>query len=131
MNWYITVLKRYGVFIGRARRAEFWWFFLINLLITAALAFVDQLTGTLSPEGGYGLLSGIYSLAVLLPTLAVAVRRLHDIGRSGWWLLIGLIPVIGTIILLALFILDGMPGDNRFGSNPKGSMPETMDQPNP
>jgi uncharacterized membrane protein YhaH (DUF805 family) len=123
MNWYITVLKRYGVFVGRARRAEFWWFFLINLLITAALAFVDQLTGTLSPEGGYGLLSGIYSLAVLLPTLAVAVRRLHDIGRSGWWLLIGLIPVIGTIILLALFILDGMPGDNRFGPSPKGKVP--------
>jgi uncharacterized membrane protein YhaH (DUF805 family) len=123
MNWYITVLKRYGVFVGRARRAEFWWFFLINLLITAALAFVDQLTGTLSPEGGYGLLSGLYSLAVLLPTLAVAVRRLHDIGRSGWWLLIGLIPVIGTIILLALFILDGMPGDNRFGPSPKGKVP--------
>jgi uncharacterized membrane protein YhaH (DUF805 family) len=123
MNWYITVLKRYGVFIGRARRAEFWWFFLFNLLITAALASVDQLTGTLNPEGGYGLLSGIYSLAVLLPTLAVAVRRLHDIGRSGWWLLIGLIPVIGTIILLALFILDGMPGDNRFGPSPKGKVP--------
>jgi uncharacterized membrane protein YhaH (DUF805 family) len=120
MNWYITVLKQYGVFVGRARQVEFWWFFLINLLITIALAFVDQLTGTLNPEGGYGLLSGLYTLGVIFPTLAVSVRRLHDIGRSGWWLLIGLIPVVGTIILLALFILEGTPGPNRFGADPRG-----------
>jgi len=124
MNWYITVLKRYVLFIGRAGQAEFWWFFLINLLVTIALAFIDKLTGTLNPEGGYGLLSGLYTLAVLLPTIAVSVRRLHDIGRNGWWLLIGLIPVVGTIILLALFLLEGTAGDNRFGPSPKGAIPK-------
>jgi len=121
MNWYLTVLKRYGVFVGRARQAEFWWFFLINLVITVALVFVDQLTGTFNVEGGYGLLSGLYTLLVLLPTLAVGVRRLHDTGRSGWWLLVGLIPVIGTIILLALFVLEGTVGTNRFGPDPRQS----------
>jgi len=119
MNWYVTVLKRYGVFVGRAGQAEFWWFFLINLLITIALAVVDQHTGTFDAEGGYGLVSGIYTVAVALPTLAVSVRRLHDTGRSGWWVLIGIIPVVGTIILLALFILEGTPGDNRFGPQPR------------
>lgn len=78
MNWYIDVIKKYATFKGRARRKEYWYFILVNVLISFALAFVDGLTGTLDTETGYGLLSGIYTLAVLLPSISVTVRRLHD-----------------------------------------------------
>lgn len=121
MNWYIEALRKYAVFYGRSRRKEFWFFFLFNLLFSLALTMADDALGTLNKEAGIGVLSGIYTAAVFLPGLAVAVRRLHDIGRSGWWVLIGLIPVVGTIVLLFLFMLDSQPGDNRFGQNPKAN----------
>ena len=119
MNWYLEVLKKYAVFSGRARRKEYWFFVLFNLIISLVLTFIDSALGTLNEETGYGLLSGVYSLAVLIPSLAVAVRRLHDTGRTGWWLLIGLIPLIGLIVLLIFFVQDSKPGDNEYGSNPK------------
>jgi uncharacterized membrane protein YhaH (DUF805 family) len=122
MNWYLQVLKKYAVFTGRAQRAEFWYFVLFNLLISVALALVDIAIGTYSEEAGVGLLYGVYALAVLLPGIAVAVRRLHDTGRSGWWYLIGLIPLIGAIVLIVFWVQDSQPGENQHGPNPKGVM---------
>ena len=119
MNWYLEVLKKYAVFDGRARRKEYWMFILVNIIITAVLALIDSLIGTVIRQAGFGLLQGLYSLAVLIPTLAVTVRRLHDTGRTGWWILIGLIPVIGGIVLLIFMLLDSEPGENQYGPNPK------------
>jgi uncharacterized membrane protein YhaH (DUF805 family) len=120
MNWYLSVLKQYAVFTGRARRREYWFFILFNLIASVVLTVIDFMTGFLDPELGIGLLSGLYSLAVLIPSLAVTVRRLHDTDRSGWWLLIGLVPLLGAIMLLVFMLLDSTPGDNRYGANPKG-----------
>ena len=120
MNWYLEVLRKYLVFEGRARRKEYWFFVLFNIIIAMILAIIDSTIGTLNPETGVGLLSGVYSLAVLIPTIAVAIRRLHDTDRSGWWLLILLVPIIGGLVLLVFFVLDGTPGSNQFGPNPKG-----------
>ena len=122
MNWYLSVLKQYAVFKGRARRREYWFFILFNLIASVVLTVIDFMTGSLDPELGIGLLSGLYSLAVLIPSLAVTVRRLHDTDRSGWWLLIGLVPLIGAIVLLVFMLLDSTPGDNQHGANPKGTM---------
>lgn len=121
MNWYFTVLKKYAVFSGRARRKEYWYFVLFNILVSIALVAVDYATGNLNVETGLSPLEAIYSLAVLLPGLGVSVRRLHDTERSGWWLLIGLIPVIGAIVLLVFMVQDGTPGDNAYGLDPKGA----------
>ncbi len=119
MNWYLEVLKNYAVFGGRARRKEYWYFVLFNIIIAAVLSAIDGATGTFSPEAGFGLLGGIYILAVFIPGIAVSVRRLHDTNRSGWWLLFGLIPLIGDIVLLVFMLQNSKPGENRFGSNPK------------
>jgi uncharacterized membrane protein YhaH (DUF805 family) len=119
VSWYLEALKKYAVFSGRARRTEFWYFVLFNIIVTIVLSVIDRLIGTFSGASNLGILSGIYSLAVLIPTLAVAVRRLHDIDRTGWWILIGLIPLIGTIVLLVFYLTPGTPGSNRYGPDPK------------
>ena len=119
MNWYLEVLKKYTVFTGRARRKEYWFFVLFNVLIIVLLVMVDGLLGTFNEEAGVGLFSGLYSWAVLIPGIAVLVRRLHDIDRTGWWALIGLVPFVGGIVLLVMAALDSTPGENRFGPNPK------------
>lgn len=119
MDWYIQVLKKYAVFSGRSRRKEYWFFVLFNILISIGLSFVDGMLGTVNAETGTGILGGIYSLAVLIPSIAVLVRRLHDTDRSGWWALIGLIPIIGWIVLLVFVLLDSHPGQNQYGPNPK------------
>ena len=118
MHWYIEVLKKYVVFEGRARRKEYWIFVLISSLILIFLSLIDEMTGwkVWDDEGVLGLL---YSIAVFVPTLAVLVRRLHDTDRSGWWILIALIPLVGAIVLLVFLILKGSEGDNRFGPDPK------------
>jgi uncharacterized membrane protein YhaH (DUF805 family) len=118
MNWYLTVLKKYAQFSGRARRKEYWYFVLINMLISIALSFIDSLTGNYNPETGMGLLSGIYALAVLIPSIAVGFRRLHDTGRSAWWFLIALIPLIGVIVLLVFLVQDSKE-ENEYGISPK------------
>jgi uncharacterized membrane protein YhaH (DUF805 family) len=120
MNWYLQALRQYATFEGRSRRKEYWFFVLFNMLAVIALAIVDDLAGTFSEEAQMGLFSGLYLLAVFIPGLAVSVRRLHDIGRSGWWVLIGLIPILGSLVLLVLAALDSQPGGNRYGPNPKG-----------
>lgn len=115
MQWYLKVLSNYVGFSGRARRQEYWMFVLINVIISIVLGILDAIMGTNS------LLNGLYSLAVLLPSLAVTVRRLHDTGKSGWWLLISLIPIIGAIILLVFTCLDSEPEENQYGPNPKST----------
>ena len=120
MEWYLKVIKQYTDFKGRARRKEYWMFFLFNAIFLAILSLIDQFTGTYNSDWGYGLLSGLYSLAVLIPGIAVAARRLHDTGKSGWMLLIAFIPLIGVIWLLVLFVTDSDPGSNKYGPNPKG-----------
>jgi uncharacterized membrane protein YhaH (DUF805 family) len=119
MKWYLGVLKQYAVFGGRARRSEYWYFVLFSALISIVLIIIDSVTGTLSLRAGLGLLSGIYALAVFVPSLAVAIRRLHDTSRSGWWLLISLVPFVGTIILIVFLASDGKPETNEYGTNPK------------
>ena len=114
MNWYLGCWKKYAEFSGRARRKEYWMFALFNFLASVALTIVDGILGT---NGGLG---GLYTLAVLIPSIAVAARRLHDTDRSGWWQLIALIPLIGFIILLVFLCSDSKPGENRFCLNPKG-----------
>ena len=113
MEWYITVLKKYAVFSGRARRTEFWMFVLINLIISLALGLIEGMIG--SP----GVVGMLYSLAVLIPGIAVSVRRLHDTGRTGWWLLLSFIPLIGAIVLIIFMAQEGNSSDNGFGANPK------------
>jgi uncharacterized membrane protein YhaH (DUF805 family) len=120
MNWYLDAVRnKYAVFDGRAQRQEFWYFMLFYLLIYIALSVVDQVTGTFGMETGTGLFSGIYTLAMLVPSLAVGARRLHDTGRSGWWQLLSLIPVLGVLVLIFFFAQDSQPGDNQYGPNPK------------
>ena len=112
MNWYMAVLKKYADFSGRARRKEFWMFVLFNFIIAVVLGVVDSMIGI-------PVLGLIYTLGVLIPSIAVGARRLHDIGRTGWWQLIAFVPFIGVIVLIIFFVLDSNPGDNQYGPNPK------------
>ena len=118
MNWYFEVLNKCAVFSGRARRKEYWMFALFNLIICIVLGVIEAIAG-IAPEGDQSVLAGIYSLAVLIPAIAVSVRRLHDTNHSGPWLLIALVPLIGPIILLVFMVQDSQQGDNQCGPNPK------------
>jgi uncharacterized membrane protein YhaH (DUF805 family) len=137
MTWYLAVLKNYAAFRGRARRREYWMFVLVNAIIGLALAVTGKLTKM--PDGptfgigmsrnglgvfGFGVFSNpilfqAYALATFLPFLAVEVRRLHDTGRSGWWWLFGLVPVLGQIVLVVFCATNGVTGDNKYGADPK------------
>lgn len=126
MQWYLKVLRQYADFSGRARRKEFWMFVLFNAIAALILSILDNVlglnSGTVTASGFYysaGILTSIYQLAVLIPTLAVNARRLHDTDRSGWWQLIALIPLVGIIILIVFWATEGNRGPNRFGTNPK------------
>lgn len=112
---YTYALKNYAKFTGRARRREYWMFFLINFVIAFLLGMVDGLLGTFNAEAQVGLLGTLYSLFVLIPSIALSVRRLHDIGRTGWWLLIAFIPFIGAIVLLIFFVLDSREEGSKYG----------------
>tara|TARA_B100001248_G_C27191117_1_gene366773 strand:+ start:62 stop:424 length:363 start_codon:yes stop_codon:yes gene_type:complete len=118
MEWYIKVLKQFSDFETRARRKEYWMFTLFSVIISSILTLIDNNLGT-AVNTGTGLLGGIYSLIILVPTLAVGVRRLHDVGKSGWMLLVALIPLIGVIWLLILFCKDSHLEENKWGTNPK------------
>src|SRR5690606_4018731 len=119
MNWYTKVLRNYAVFTGRARRKEYWMFLLFNIIFAIAAMLLDNALGLVIAPMPYGPLYMLYMLAVLIPGLAVGVRRLHDLGKSGWWLLIILIPLIGAIWLLVLFVTEGTRGPNQYGPDPK------------
>lgn len=141
MTSYLAVLKNYAGFRGRARRREYWMFVLVNAIIGIALVVIGKLTkmpetGTfgigMSRNGpgvfGIGVFSNpilfqVYALATFLPFLAVEVRRLHDIGQTGWWWLFGLVPVLGWIVLVAFCATNGVAGDNRYGPDPKARDP--------
>ena len=118
MNYYLMALKRYADFSGRSRRKEYWYFVLFNFLIYIVL-FAADMAIISNGSAGLGIFSGIYALATLVPSLAVAVRRLHDIGRSGWSILFGLIPLVGAILLLIWYTTDSQAGSNAYGLNPK------------
>ena len=113
MNWYLDVLKKYAVFSGRARRKEYWMFVLFNLIIVFVLSFIEGMVAN-SSNSGQSILASIYNLAVLIPTIAVGVRRMHDTDHSGWWLLF---PIVNLVFALT----EGTKGDNRFGADPKAA----------
>jgi uncharacterized membrane protein YhaH (DUF805 family) len=114
--WYFAVLKKYAVFKGRARRKEYWLFYLFTVII----GFIFVIAGVLLlPEAIKPFSIDCYTLAVMLPSIAVTVRRLHDTNRSGLWMLISFIPLLGSIVLLIFLVQDSQPGANRFGPNPK------------
>ena len=130
MSWFLTAVKKYAVFQGRARRREYWYFVLFYVIFALVLGVVDGLAGTVHMENDIGLFGTvrmetdslfgiIFGVALFLPSLAVSIRRLHDTGRSGWWLLINFIPLIGLIVFLVFAAQDSEPGDNRYGANPK------------
>lgn len=115
-------LSNYATFSGRAPRSEFWWFYLFLLLGNTVLGLVDSAFFGTAPDGSpVSLLGGIFSLAMILPTIAVGVRRLHDRDMSGWWYLLFLIPLLGTLILIFFFVQRGTVGPNRFGADPTPS----------
>jgi uncharacterized membrane protein YhaH (DUF805 family) len=121
MEWYLLVLKRYAEFTGRSRRKEYWMYTLYSIVIYLVLYIAGLVT--LMRGNIYMVFFGlafVYALAVLVPGLAVSVRRLHDIGKSGWFILLCLIPLVGGVIVLVLMCLDSTPGDNQYGPNPKG-----------
>ncbi|WP_328537948.1 DUF805 domain-containing protein [Streptomyces sp. NBC_00344] len=113
MHWYLDVLKNYAGFSGRARRQEYWMYTLFNILAVIVVAIVSFVLFH------NGLLVAVYYLAVLLPTLAVMVRRLHDTGKSGWWFFISLVPFVGGIILLVFLASEGERQPNAHGADPK------------
>jgi len=116
MNWYLEALRKYAVFSGRARRKEYWMFFLFNIIVAVIIGFV---TGFIGAALGMGTAlsdpaSTIYSVAILIPSIAVGVRRMHDLGRSGWW-------IIFPFVNLVFLCLDSQPGENEYGPNPKAA----------
>ncbi len=113
MNWCTLVLSKYAEFNSRARRSEYWYFVLINILISIGIYILDAIIGT------FGVLGILFSLAILIPGLAVSVRRLHDTGCSSWNLLLAFIPLIGAVILLIFFFQDSTSGENEYGRSPK------------
>lgn len=119
MHWYLDVLKKYATFNGRASRSEYWMFTLINtvIMLVPYIIAMSLAQSSMETAGMIMIVVGIYSLAVLLPSIAVAVRRLHDTDRSGWWVLIGLVPLVGLVLIIFL-VMKGTDGDNRFGPSP-------------
>ena len=118
MEWYLKVINSYFDFNGRSRRMEYWMFILINSIISVFCFLLDSILGTVWSIG-YGPIYIGYGLAVFVPSLAVTIRRLHDIGKSGWYYLLVIIPIIGPIWLIILFVTEGEQGDNKYGPNPK------------
>lgn len=122
MNWYLKALTQYADFNGRARRKEYWMFVLFNTIFTIIAIIADSILGLTIEDIGYGPLYGIYALAMIIPGLAIIVRRLHDTGKSGWMLFISLIPIVGAIWLFVLLVTEGDAGENEYGPDPKGAM---------
>ena len=113
-----TGFRKYVVFSGRARRSEFWYWILFTTVVSLVLTIVDVALFASSSEYTSGPFSSLFSLATLLPSIAISVRRLHDLDKSGWWLLLSFIPLIGFIVLIIWFASRGTEGDNRFGPDP-------------
>lgn len=135
MNYMLLPLRRYVDFQGRSRRKEYWMWFLLVIIGAIVFSMLDTMLGLGGATQTYsdfengasvgfnstgGILSMIFMLAILIPNIAVGIRRLHDLDKSGWWVLIGLIPLIGAIVLIVFFVSEGTRGPNRFGPDPKG-----------
>ena len=112
MGWYLQSIKNYCNFSGRARRQEYWMFVLFNAIFSFILSIIDGMIGI-------KILTSLYSLFILMPDLAIQFRRLHDIDKSAWWLLIGFIPIVGAIVLLVFTVKPGTIGANKYGEDPK------------
>ncbi|WP_286828716.1 MULTISPECIES: DUF805 domain-containing protein [Kordiimonas] len=112
-----TAFKKYATFSGRASRSEYWWFFLFYILAFMAASFIDVAMGNVES----GIMGWIVLLILFLPTIAISVRRLHDINMSGWWYLVFLVPIVGIFFMVFWFTKKGDEGDNRFGSDPLGT----------
>ena len=112
--WKTVVLERYATFEGRARRAEFWWFWLANVIVFVVLAILAAAVSNI-----IWVLYALYGLAMIIPSIAVAIRRLHDTGKTGWLLLLGFVPIVGPIVLLVFYLLDSTPGTNQYGTSEK------------
>ncbi|MEZ9567200.1 DUF805 domain-containing protein [Vibrio artabrorum] len=121
MEYFIGAIRKYSVFKGRARRKEFWYFYLVSFVISLVLAFLDHQLGTYDPELGGGLLGGIYGIFIFLPSLALTVRRIHDTGRSGYWAFLLLVPLVGLLVILFFALTDSNSGSNEYGGSPKES----------
>ena len=117
MDWYLQALRKYAVFSGRARRKEYWMFVLVHIIISIVIFII----------GNFAV--GLYGLAIIIPAFAVAIRRLHDTGRSGWWLLVNCVPIIGWTILFIWLVKDSDEGENQYGPNPKEKPPEDSNEP--
>jgi uncharacterized membrane protein YhaH (DUF805 family) len=115
MNWYFKTLKKYAVFEGRAQRLEYWLFMLFSSIISASLKYVDITIGSFDIGAGFGPFSALYTLLIIIPGVAVSVRRLHDIGKSGWWFLITAVPILGLIVFLFFMVRDSQPEANKYG----------------
>lgn len=113
------ITKKYIDFSGRARRSELWYFALFVFVISIIISIIEKILNIDYPKGDGGPISSLFSLAILLPSLAVSVRRLHDIGKNGWWILLGLLVPVGTIILIIWSCADSQYGENEYGPNPK------------
>lgn len=128
MQWYLNVVRdNYATFTGRARRKEYWMFVLFNMIFAVVAMIIDNILGTTFgfTEGyrqvgpAYGWIYMLYLLAMIIPSFAVFVRRLHDVGKSGWWFFIILIPFVGAVWLFVLVCIDGNPGEKIYGPSPK------------
>ncbi|MEA5260559.1 DUF805 domain-containing protein [Arcicella aquatica] len=127
MNYYLQVLQNYATFSGRARRSEYWYFMLFNTLFCFIAAIICMaIYGFIGGIFVFYMVSLLYQLIIFIPSIAVIVRRLHDIGKSGWYFLVSLIPVAGAIWLLVLLVTEGEPYDNQYGPNPKAVTDELM-----
>ena len=119
MKYFLYCLQHYADFTGRARRSEYWYFVLFNFIVSILIGLSLGVIAGLLNVPALVYLAYLWSLAVFIPSLAVSVRRLHDIGRSGWWVLLSLLPLVGAIILIIWHCTDSQPGANQYGPNPK------------
>ncbi|MEO7603268.1 MAG: DUF805 domain-containing protein [Sphingomicrobium sp.] len=118
VEWAKRPLQKYAEFTGRASRPEYWWFVLAQIVVMLVAMFLDSMLGTDFGGSGYGLIYLVVALGLLVPAIAVGIRRLHDTDRSGWWLLIALVPFVGAIILIVFLASEGTSGDNQYGPPP-------------
>ncbi|MFT5721359.1 MAG: uncharacterized membrane protein YhaH (DUF805 family) [Motiliproteus sp.] len=116
---YLLAWKNYATFSGRTRRREYWFFILFNILVSIGLSVIDGVSGTFDPQAGVGLLGSLYTLAMIIPAIALGTRRLHDINRTGWWQLLMLVPLLGALVLIVFYATDTQLEPNQYGPNPK------------
>ena len=118
IDWAKRPLQKYAEFSGRAPRAEYWWFYLLTMIAFVIAIFIDGMIGSDFGGSGYGVVTALAGLALIVPSIAVGIRRLHDTDRTGWWLLIALVPLVGAIVLLVFYVTEGTKGDNQYGPDP-------------